>query len=98
MFFSEQVRRFLTVHVLYPFDVIFMQREIVSVNPLVEGSHYGAGVVRVLQTEGVAELVDGNQEEVDTCQSHSGPRSARILYHFQTFVQINVRKKRGMIP
>lgn len=82
--FSEQVHQFLTVYMLYPFDVIFMQCEIVSVNPLVEGSHYGTGVIGVLQTQGVTELVDGNQEEVDTCQSHSGPRSAWILYYFQT--------------
>lgn len=43
-----------------------MQREVVGVGPRVEGSHHGAGVIRVLQTQSVAQLVDRDQEEVDT--------------------------------
>lgn len=35
----------LTVYVLYPLDVVLMQGEVVGVNPLVERSHDGAGIV-----------------------------------------------------
>lgn len=59
----------LTVYVLYSSDVVVVQREVVRVNVLVERRHDGTGVVRVLQAEGVAELVDGNQEEVYACQT-----------------------------
>lgn len=61
----------LTVYRLYARDVVFVQREVVSVGPRVEGGHHGVGVIGVLQTQSVAQLVDRNQEEVDTWKLHS---------------------------
>lgn len=61
----------LTVYVLYPFDIILMECEVVCVDPLVERSHNGAGVIGVLQTQSMTELMDGNQEEVHTCKTDS---------------------------
>lgn len=46
-----------------------MQREVVGVNPPVERSHDGAGVIRMLEAQGVTQLVDGDQEEVYTCRA-----------------------------
>lgn len=67
--------QFLTVYRLYACDVVFVQREVVSVGPRVEGGHDGTGVIGVLQAQSVAQLVDGNQEEVDTWKLHSDTRA-----------------------
>lgn len=68
---SVFLSRRLTVYRLYACDVVFVQREVVSVGPRVEGGHHGVGVIWVLQTQSVAQLVDRNQEEVDTWKLHS---------------------------
>lgn len=57
----------LTVNALHPLDVVRVQREVVRVHPLVQGRHNGGGVIRVLQTQSVTQLVDRNQEEIYTC-------------------------------
>lgn len=49
-----------------------MQCEVVHVNPPVQGSHDGAGVIRMLQTQSVAELVDSDQEEIYACGARQG--------------------------
>lgn len=59
----------LTIYELYSSDVIIMQCEVVCVNPLVKRSHYGTGVIRVLQTQSMTELMDRNQEKVYTCKT-----------------------------
>lgn len=56
----------LTVYVLNSSDVIFVQSEVVGVNPLVKRSHDGAGIVRMLQAEGMTQFMDGHQEQVYT--------------------------------
>lgn len=69
--FPEFAPQFLTIYRLYACNVVFVQREVVSVGPRVEGGHDGVGVIGVLQSQSVAQLVDGNQEEVDTWRLHS---------------------------
>lgn len=58
----------LTVYALHPLDVVLVQREVVRVHPPVQRRHNGAGVVRMLQTQSVTQLVDRDQEEVYTCR------------------------------
>lgn len=48
--------------------VIVWEVEVLCLKPLVEGGHDGRGVVGVLQTQSVAQLVDGHQEDVITCE------------------------------
>lgn len=60
----------LTVDGLDPLDVVLVQCEVVGVNPAVQRDHNGAGVVGMLQTQGVTKLVDCNQEEIYTCRPH----------------------------
>lgn len=81
---------FLTIYVLYSSDVILMQCEVVCVNPLVKRSHYGAGVIWVLQTQSMTELMDGNQEEVYT---YSDTDIACDWNVYEIFNQLFVWKK-----
>lgn len=39
------------------------------VDVLVERSHYGTGVIWVLQAQSMTQLMDSNQEEVHTCDT-----------------------------
>ena len=55
-----------TIDVLYGGAVVRGQGEVVRGGPVVERSHDGVGVVRVLQTQGVAQLMDRHQEQVVT--------------------------------
>jgi hypothetical protein len=55
-----------TVDVLYGAAVVRGQGEVVRWGPGVQRSHDGIRVVRVLQPQGVAQLVDRHQEEVYT--------------------------------
>jgi len=65
----------LTIYVLYSSDVVVMQCEVLYVNPLVKRSHRSTGVIRVLQTQSMSELMNRNQEEVNTYET-SETRSA----------------------
>lgn len=53
---------------LYASDVILMEREVLCVDPLVDRSHCGSGVIRMLQTQSVTELMNRNQEQIYTCE------------------------------
>ena len=53
-----------TVDLLNALQVVQRQPEVVRVHVLVEGGHDGAGVVGVLQAQGVTQLVDRHQEQV----------------------------------
>lgn len=57
---------FLTVDFLYALQVVQRQLEVVRVHVLVERRHDGAGIVGVLQTQGVAKLMDRHQEQIIT--------------------------------
>ena len=46
--------------------VVIGELEVFSIKPLVEGGHDGRGVVGVLQTQSVAQLMDGHQENIIT--------------------------------
>ena len=46
--------------------VVVGQLEVFSVKPLIEGGHDGRGVVGVLQTQSVTQLMDGYQENIIT--------------------------------
>lgn len=46
--------------------VIVRELEGLRVKPLVEGSHDGRGVVRVLQAQSVTKLVHGHQKDIVT--------------------------------
>lgn len=58
----------LTIYALHPLDVVLVQREVVRVHPPVQRRHDGAGVIRMLQTQSVTQLVDRHQEEIHTCR------------------------------
>lgn len=55
-----------TVDCLDASAVIVWELEGVRVKPLVEGSHDGRGVVRVLQAQSVTQLMDGHQKDIIT--------------------------------
>lgn len=55
-----------TIDLLNAPSVILRQLEVVRLHPLIKGSHDGQRVVGVLQTQGVAQLVDRHQEQVIT--------------------------------
>lgn len=59
--------RVLTVDLLDALQVVQRQLEVMCVHVLVERSHDGAGVVGVLQTQRVAQLVDRHQEQIVSC-------------------------------
>lgn len=46
-----------------------MEREVLCVDPLVERSHCGSGVIRMLQTQSMTELMNRNQEQIYTCEA-----------------------------
>lgn len=54
----------LTIDLLDAPPVVLRQLEVFRLHPLVKGSHDGQRVVGVFQTESVAQLVNGHQEEV----------------------------------
>lgn len=54
----------LTINLLDAQKVVHGQLEVVRVHVLVEGSHDGRGVIGVFQAQRMAELVDGNQEQI----------------------------------
>ena len=56
----------LTIDLLYSPEVIFRQLEVLCLHPLVEWSHDGRGVVGVLQTQGMTQLMYRHQEHVIT--------------------------------
>lgn len=54
----------LTIDLLDAPPVVFRQLEVFRLHPLVKGSHDGQRVVGVFQAKSVAQLVNGDQEEV----------------------------------
>lgn len=61
-----------TVNLLDALEIILRQLEVVCLHVLVEGCHDGAGVVGVLQSQCVAQLVHSHQEEVIPCGEGDG--------------------------
>lgn len=61
-----------TVDLLDALEIILRQLEVVCLHVLVEGCHDGAGVVGVLQSQRVAQLMHGHQEEVVPCGGGDG--------------------------
>lgn len=55
-----------TVDCLDASAVIVWELEVFRLKPLVEGSHDGRGVVRVLQAQSMTELMDGHQKDIVT--------------------------------
>lgn len=51
------------------------QFEALRVHVLVKWGHYGSGVVGVLQTQSVAQLMDGHQEKIIPCDNVQGQLS-----------------------
>lgn len=56
-----------TVDLLDALEIILRQFEVVCLHVLVEGRHDGTGVVGVLQSQRMAQLVHSHQEEVIPC-------------------------------
>lgn len=56
----------LTIDFLYALQVVQRQFEVVCVHVLVKRSHDGAGIVGVLQTQRVTQLMDRHQEQIIT--------------------------------
>lgn len=54
------------------------QFEALRVHVLVKRSHYRSGVIGVLQTQSVAQLMDGHQEQVIPCDKVQGQLSCMI--------------------
>lgn len=61
-----------TVDLLDALQVVQRQAEALGVHVLVERSHDGCRVAGVLQAQGVAQLVDRNQEQVVTWREEAG--------------------------
>ncbi|KAA8596023.1 hypothetical protein FQN60_011314, partial [Etheostoma spectabile] len=66
--------------------VVVRQLEVLRLHPLVKGSHDGQGVVGVLQTKGVAQLVDCHQEELGAMLKLKKPQEGRENISFQEYV------------
>lgn len=61
-----------TIDLLDALEIVLGQLEVVRLHVLVEGCHDGAGVVGVLQSERVAQLMHSHQEEVVSCGEECG--------------------------
>lgn len=61
-----------TVDLLDALEIVLRQLEVVRLHVLVEGRHDGAGVVGVLEAQGVAQLMHSHQEEVIPCRGRDG--------------------------
>lgn len=57
-------RTHFTIDCLDASAVVVGELEVFGVKPLVEGRHDGRGAVGVLQAQRMAQLVDGNQENI----------------------------------
>lgn len=66
MIFNMLYQWLLTVDLLNALQVVQRQFEVVRVHVLVERSHDGAGIVGVLQTQCMTQLVNGHQEQIVT--------------------------------
>lgn len=60
------INRPLTVDLLYALQVVQRQLEVVCVHVLIERSHDGTGIVGVLQTQRMTQLMDRHQEQIVT--------------------------------
>lgn len=61
-----------TVDLLDALEIILRQLEVVRLHVLVEGCHDSAGVVGVLQSQRMAQLMHSHQEEVIPCGEADG--------------------------
>lgn len=61
-----------TVDLLDALEIVLRQLEVVCLHVLVEGCHDGAGVIGVLQSQRVAQLMHSHQEEVIPCGEGEG--------------------------
>lgn len=64
----KAVRSGVTVDLLDALQVVQRQLEVLRVHVLIEGSHDGAGIIGVLQTQSVTQLMDRHQEQVIPCR------------------------------
>lgn len=69
-----------TVDCLDASAVVIWELEIFRVKPLVEGGHDGRGVVGVLQTQSMTQLMDGHQENIITFRKRENYNL--VSFHF----------------
>ncbi len=65
----------LTVDFLYALQVVQRKFEVVCIHVLIERSHDGTGIVRVLQTQRMTQLMDRHQEQIITWRERIQQRS-----------------------
>lgn len=83
-----------TIDLLDALEIILRQFEVVCLHVLVEGRHDGAGVIGVLQSQRVAQLMHSHQEEVIPCGEGGGevPRAPTRIS--QSTASANTKQKR----
>lgn len=63
-------------------EIVVRQFEALCVHVLVKGGHYCSGVVGVLQTQSVAQLMDSHQEQVIPCDNVQGQSSCELTLKY----------------
>lgn len=88
----DNMDKFLfTVDFLDALEIVMRQFEALCVHVLVKGGHYRSGVVGVLQTQRVAQLMDGHQEQVIPCDNVQGQLSCMLPLKYTLSTQTQNR-------
>lgn len=84
----------LTIDFLNSLEVILRQFEVVCFHVLVERSHDSTGIIGVLQTQRMPQLMDSNQEEIIPCGRKAQPveHTATASAHPKPLVPINQKQ------